>query len=182
MTGLMANTTGIAVFAGVFIVAWVLCGVFSGWDHPVQTRFALRGGSQISPEFLALSLGLTLFTSASIAEIVRAGVLAVKAGQWDAGLALGMTMTETVSYVIFPQSMRLVIPPLASQYMNLTKNSSLAVMVGYPDLVNIGNTVINVSAQALEVNCIIMAVYLTLNLVISVVMNALNARIMRAPQ
>ena len=136
----------------------------------------------ISPEFLALSLGLTLFTSASIAEIVRAGVLAVKAGQWDAGLALGMTMTETVSYVIFPQSMRLVIPPLASQYMNLTKNSSLAVMVGYPDLVNIGNTVINVSAQALEVICIIMAVYLTLNLVISVVMNALNARIMRAPQ
>ena len=182
MTGLMANTTGIAVFAGVFIVAWVLCGVVSGWDHPVQTRFALRGGSQISPEFLALSLGLTLFTSASIAEIVRAGVLAVKAGQWDAGLALGMTMTETVSYVIFPQSMRLVIPPLASQYMNLTKNSSLAVMVGYPDLVNIGNTVINVSAQALEVICIIMAVYLTLNLVISVVMNALNARIMRAPQ
>ena len=87
-----------------------------------------------------------------------------------------MTMTETVSYVIFPQSMRLVIPPLASQYMNLTKNSSLAVMVGYPDLVNI------VSAQALEVICIIMAVYLTLNLVISVVMNALNARIMRAPQ
>ena len=129
-----------------------------------------------------LSRGLTLFTSASIAEIVRAGVLAVKAGQWDAGLALGMTMTETVSYVIFPQSMRLVIPPLASQYMNLTKNSSLAVMVGYPDLVNIGNTVINVSAQALEVICIIMAVYLTLNLVISVVMNALNARIMRAPQ
>ena len=93
-----------------------------------------------------------------------------------------MTMTETVSYVIFPQSMRLVIPPLASQYMNLTKNSSLAVMVGYPDLVNIGNTVINVSAQALEVICIIMAVYLTLNLVISVVMNALNARIMQAPQ
>ena len=182
MTGLMANTTGIAVFAGGFIVAWVLCGVVSGWDHPVQTRFALRGGSQISPEFLALSLGLTLFTAASIAEIVRAGVLAVKAGQWDAGLALGMTMTETVSYVIFPQSMRLVIPPLASQYMNLTKNSSLAVMVGYPDLVNIGNTVINVSAQALEVICIIMAVYLTLNLVISVVMNALNARIMRAPQ
>ena len=129
-----------------------------------------------------MSLGLTLFTSASIAEIVRAGVLAVKAGQWDAGLALGMTMTETVSYVIFPQSMRLVIPPLASQYMNLTKNSSLAVLVGYPDLVNIGNTVINVSAQALEVICIIMAVYLTLNLVISVVMNALNARIMRAPQ
>lgn len=182
MTGLMANTTGIAVFAGVFIVSWIICGIVFGWDHPVQTRFALKGGSQISPEFLALSLGLTLFTSAAIAEIVRAGVLAVQPEQWNAGLALGMTMTETVSYVIFPQSMRLVIPPLASQYMNLTKNSSLAVMVGYPDLVNIGNTVINVSAQALEVICIIMAVYLTLNLVISVLMNAFNARIMRAPQ
>ena len=182
MTGLMANTTGIAVFAGVSIVSWIICGIVFGWDHPVQTRFALKGGSQISPEFLALSLGLTLFTSAAIAEIVRAGVLAVQPEQWNAGLALGMTMTETVSYVIFPQSMRLVIPPLSSQYMNLTKNSSLAVMVGYPDLVNIGNTVINVSAQALEVICIIMAVYLTLNLVISVLMNAFNARIMRAPQ
>ena len=91
-------------------------------------------------------------------------------------------MSETVSYVIFPQSMRLAIPPLASQYMNLTKNSSLAVMVGYPDLVNIGNTAINVSAQALEVICIIMSVYLVLNLIISVIMNRINARIMRAPQ
>lgn len=182
MTGLMANLTGIAVFAVAFAVSWVLCGVLSGWEHPVQTRFALQGGAQVSPEFLALSLGLTMFTSAAIAEIVRAGVLAVKPEQWNAGLALGMTLTETVSYVIFPQSMRLVIPPLASQFMNLTKNSSLAVMVGYPDLVNIGNTAINVSAQALEVICIIMCVYLLLNLIISVLMNRLNARIMRAPQ
>lgn len=178
----MANLTGIAVFAVAFAVSWVLCGVLSGWEHPVQTRFALQGGAQVSPEFLALSLGLTMFTSAAIAEIVRAGVLAVKPEQWNAGLALGMTLTETVSYVIFPQSMRLVIPPLASQFMNLTKNSSLAVMVGYPDLVNIGNTAINVSAQALEVICIIMCVYLLLNLIISVLMNRLNARIMRAPQ
>lgn len=182
MTGLMANLSGVAAFAVVFVVSWVACGIVGGWEHPVQTRFALRGGGQLSPEFLALSLGLTLFTSAAIAEIVRAGVLAVKADQWNAGLALGMTMTETISYVIFPQSMRLVVPPLASQFMNLTKNSSLAVMVGYPDLVNIGNTVINVSAQALEVICIIMGVYLVLNLVISVIMNGLNARIMRAPQ
>lgn len=87
-----------------------------------------------------------------------------------------------MSYVIFPQSMRLAIPPLASQYMNLTKNSSLAVMVGYPDLVNIANTTINVSAQALEVICIIMGVYLTVNLLIAVVMNAVNKLVMRAPQ
>lgn len=182
MTGLMSNLSGLAAFACVFVVSWMACGIVGGWEHPVQTRFALRGGGQLSPEFLALSLGLTLFTSAAIAEIVRAGVLAVKPEQWNAGLALGMTMTETISYVVFPQSMRLVVPPLASQYMNLTKNSSLAVMVGYPDLVNIGNTVINVSAQALEVICIIMGVYLVLNLVISVIMNGLNARIMRAPQ
>ncbi len=182
MTGLMANLTGITMFAVSFGLSWMLCGVLTGWEYPVQTRFSLQGGAQISPEFLALSLGLTMFTSAAIAEIVRAGVLAVRSEQWKAGLALGMTLTETVSYVIFPQSMRLVIPPLASQFMNLTKNSSLAVMVGYPDLVNIGNTAINVSAQALEVICIIMCVYLLLNLIISVLMNRLNARIMRAPQ
>lgn len=182
MTNLMASLWGLLVFAVVGILVWVGFGMVTGWDHPQQTRFALSGGAQLTPEFLALWLGLTLFTSASIAEIVRAGVLAVRPQQWDAGLALGLTRTETVSYVIFPQSMRLVIPPLASQYMNLTKNSSLAVVVGYPDLVSIGNTTINVSAQALEVICIIMLVYLALNLIISVVMNALNARVMRAPQ
>lgn len=182
MTGLLANCTALVVFCVSFVALWIICGAVGGWEHPVQTRFALRGGSQLSPEFLALFLGLTLFTSAAIAEIVRAGVLAVRPEQWNAGLALGLTMSETVSYVIFPQSMRLAIPPLASQYMNLTKNSSLAVMVGYPDLVNIGNTAINVSAQALEVICIIMSVYLVLNLIISVIMNRINARIMRAPQ
>lgn len=182
MTGLLANLTALGVFCVAFIVLWLLCGALGGWEHPVQTRFSLKGGAQLSPEFLALFLGLTLFTSAAIAEIVRAGVLAVRPEQWNAGLALGLTMGETVSYVIFPQSMRLAVPPLASQYMNLTKNSSLAVMVGYPDLVNIGNTAINVSAQALEVICIIMSVYLVLNLVISVIMNRINARIMRAPQ
>ncbi|MFU0842043.1 MAG: ABC transporter permease subunit [Burkholderia sp.] len=93
-----------------------------------------------------------------------------------------MTMTQTVNYVVFPQSMKLAIPPLASQYMNLTKNSSLAVLVGYPDLVSVGNTVINVTSQSLEVICIIMAVYLVLNLVISYVMNIFNARVMRSVQ
>ncbi len=182
LTSLIASLWGLLALAVVAVVVWVSFGAIGGWVHPEQTRFALSGGGQFTPEFLALWLGLTLFTSAAIAEIVRAGVLAVRPQQWEAGLALGLTRAETVSYVIFPQSMRLVIPPLASQYMNLTKNSSLAVIVGYPDLVNIGNTAINVSAQALEVICIIMMVYLTLNLIISVVMNALNARVMRAPQ
>ncbi len=182
LTNLIASLWGLAAFAVLLVCSWCIFGAVDGWAHPEQTRFALRGGGQLTPEFLSLWLGLTLFTSASIAEIIRAGVLAVRPQQWDAGLALGLTRAETVSYVIFPQSMRLVVPPLASQFMNLTKNSSLAVVVGYPDLVNIGNTTINVSAQALEVICIIMLVYLTLNLITSVLMNALNARVMRAPQ
>lgn len=182
LTGLIANCWALVAFAGVALLSWILCGTVGGWDHPIATRFALRGGAQISPEFLTICLGLTLFTSASIAEIVRAGVLAVKPAQWDAGLALGLSSGETFSYVIFPQSMRLAIPPLASQYMNLTKNSSLAVMVGYPDLVSVANTAINVSAQALEVICIIMSVYLSLNLVMALLMNALNRRVMQAPQ
>jgi general L-amino acid transport system permease protein len=180
--GLLAKTVAVCIFAAVFVAGWALCGAIGGWEHPQATRFALRGGFQISPEFLTLSLGLTLFTSAAIAEIVRAGVLAVPPDQWNASLALGMTMTQTVNYVVFPQSMKLAIPPLASQYMNLTKNSSLAVLVGYPDLVSVGNTVINVTSQSLEVICIIMAVYLVLNLVISYVMNIFNARVMRSVQ
>ena len=136
----------------------------------------------MTPEFLTLWLGLTLFTSASIAEIVRAGVESVKPGQWAAAAALGLKSGEAVSYVIFPQAMRLIMPPLASQFMTLTKNSSLAVMVGYTDLVNVGTTVMNVTGQALEVICIIMGVYLTVNIIIAFIMNHFNARIMRAPQ
>lgn len=181
-TGLFAGLIGLAAFAVTYALVWVLCGVVGGWDVPVATRFSMRGGSQLTPEFLTIWLGLTMFTSAAIAEIVRAGVQAVRPGQWHAAYALGLTRGQTVSYVVFPQVMRLAIPPLASQYMNLTKNSSLAVMVGYPDIVNIGNTAINVSAQALEVIAIIMAVYLTINLVIAMIMNAVNAVIMRAPQ
>ena len=168
-TGLFAGLIGLAAFAVTYALVWVLCGVVGGWDVPVATRFSMRGGSQLTPEFLTIWLGLTMFTSAAIAEIVRAGVQAVRPGQWHAAYALGLTRGQTVSYVVFPQAMRLAIPPLASQYMNLTKNSSLAVMVGYPDIVNIGNTAINVSAQALEVIAIIMAVYLTINLVIAMI-------------
>ncbi len=182
MTGLMATVGALGVFVVVFAGTWLASGFLSGWDIPKKTRFSMSGGAQLSPEFLSLWLGLTLFTSAAIAEIVRAGIKAVRPGQWSAGLALGLTNSETVSYVIFPQSMRLAIPPLASQYMNLTKNSSLAVMVGYPDIVNISNTAINVTAQALEVIALIMAVYLTVNLVIALVMNGFNRIIMRAPQ
>lgn len=176
-TSFVSGMCAIGIFALVFIAVWVACGAIGGWDHPVQTRFSMRGGGQITPEFLTLWVGLTLFTSASIAEIVRAGVESVRHGQWHAAYALGLTHAEAVSYVIFPQALRLIVPPLSSQFMTLTKNSSLAVMVGYPDLVNVGTTALNVTGQALEVICIIMLVYLTVNLVISVVMNMFNARV-----
>lgn len=181
-TGLVSSLAGVGVSLIVCIILWTVYGAIGGWSKPIPEGFSIEGGASLSPEFLSLWLGLTLFTSASIAEIVRAGVLAVPRGQWNAGLALGMSRVQVVSYVIFPQSMRLAIPPLASQFMNLTKNSSLAVVIGYPDLVAVGNMSINVTGQAFEVICIIMAVYLVLNLIISVVMNLINASVMKAPR
>lgn len=182
VTDLVASLIGLGAGLAAALVVWLVFGFYGGWSKPVVSGFMIEGGAALSPEFLALWLGLTFFTSAAIAEIVRAGVLAVRQGQWDAGLALGLTRTQVISYIVFPQSMRLAIPPLTSQFMNLTKNSSLAVVIGYPDIVAIGNSSINITGQALEVIVIIMAVYLFLNFVISVLMNALNARVMRAPR
>ena len=182
VTDLVAGLLGFVAGITVALAVWVIFGFYSGWSKPVVSGFMIEGGASLSPEFLALWLGLTFFTSAAIAEIVRAGVLAVKQGQWNAGLALGLTRSQVVSYIVFPQSMRLAIPPLTSQFMNLTKNSSLAVVIGYPDIVAVGNSSINITGQALEVIVIIMAVYLFLNLIISVLMNALNSRVMRAPR
>ena len=176
--GLIALATGAVVAA----VTWLLAGAAMGWSTPVLDGFLISGGASLTPEFLALWLGLALFTSASIAELVRAGVQAVPAGQWNAALALGMTRGQAMAGAIFPQALRLAIPPLASQYMNLVKNSSLAVVIGYPDLVSIANTSINQNGQALEVIAIIMAVYLSLNLVVAVIMNAVNARVTRPPR
>jgi general L-amino acid transport system permease protein len=164
------------------LLAWLAFGAIGGWSRPEVDGFLISGGAALTPEFLALWLGLSLFTSASIAELVRAGALAVPVGQWNAALALGLTRGKAIAGVIFPQALRLAIPPLASQYMNLIKNSSLAVVIGYPDLVSIGNTSINQNGQALEVIVIIMAVYLSLNLVVAVVMGAVNARVTRAPR
>ena len=168
--GLVALASGLVAAA----LAWLAVGVVGGWSQPVLDGFLISGGASLTPEFLALWLGLSLFTSASIAELVRAGAEAVPAGQWHAALALGMTRGRAIAGVIFPQALRLAIPPLASQYMNLIKNSSLAVVIGYPDLVSIGNTSINQNGQALEVIVIIMAVYLSLNLVVAVIMGAVN--------
>lgn len=182
LTGMMAACNAFIVAAIMAVIAWIACGIIFGWSQPHQEGFLVTGGASATPEFIALWVGLTTFTSASIAEIVRAGVLAVPVNQWNAAAALGLTRLQTISYVILPQSLRLVVPPMASQYMNLTKNSSLAVIIGYPDIVSVGNTSIVIMGQALEAIVIIMMVYLLLNLVIAVIMNRLNAKVIAAPR
>jgi len=179
MNSFVLGTLGVWVAA---MVAWCAVGTGSGWSRPVLDGFLVSGGATLTPEFIALWLGLSMYTSASIAELVRAGVLAVPEGQSHAALALGLTRPQAMSLVLLPQALRLIVPPLASQYMNLIKNSSLAVVIGYPDLVSIANTAINQNGQALEVIAIIMAVYLVLNLATAAVMGAVNAHVTRAPR
>jgi general L-amino acid transport system permease protein len=133
---------------------------------------------QIYPEFAAMLLGLSIYTAAFIAEIVRAGILAVSKGQTEAARSLGLRAAPTLRLVIIPQAMRVIIPPLTNQYLNLTKNSSLAVAIGYPDLVQVfAGTVLNQTGQAIEVIGITMAVYLFISLVTSLVMNLYNRRV-----
>jgi general L-amino acid transport system permease protein len=177
-----AGAVGIAAGVVSAMATWFTVGAGGGWSRPVLDGFLVSGGATLTPEFIALWLGLSMYTSASIAELVRAGVLAVPEGQSHAALALGFTRPQAMGLVLLPQALRLIVPPLASQYMNLIKNSSLAVVIGYPDLVSIANTAINQNGQALEVIAIIMAVYLVLNLATAAVMGAVNARVTRAPR
>lgn len=146
-------------------------------DVPALQGFNFVGGVTITPEFTALLVGLVLYTATFIAEIVRGGILAVAHGQTEAGLALGLSRGQVLRLVTLPQAMRVIIPPLTSQYLNLTKNSSLAVAIGFPDLVSVANTAINQTGQAVEGVAIIMAVYLTVSLSISTFMNWYNRRI-----
>jgi general L-amino acid transport system permease protein len=146
---------------------------------PVLEGFNFSGGMVVTPEFATLLIGLSIYTAAFIAEIVRAGVLAVRRGQWDAAFAIGLKRRQALRHVAMPQALRVIVPPMASQYLNLTKNSSLAVAIGYPDLVSIANTTINQTGQAVEGVAIIMAVYLSISLSISAFMNWYNARILR---
>src|SRR5688572_770940 len=147
-------------------------------DVPRLAGFNFTGGIALTPEFAALACGLIVYTAAFIAEIVRAGILAIPNGQVDAAYALGLRRAQTLRWVVLPQALRLVVPPLTNQYLNLTKNSSLAVAIGYPDLVSVANTAINQTGQAIEGIAIIMAVYLSISLSISAFMNWYNARIL----
>lgn len=162
-----------------FPLALALAGQFSiSVAYPEPSRFNVRGGVEILPEFVALLFGLVIYTAAFIGEVVRAGILAVSRGQTEAAAALGLRRGSTLRLVVIPQAMRVIIPPLTNQYLNLTKNSSLAVAIGYPDLVQVfTGTVLNQTGQAVEVVAITMAVYLTISLVTSLLMNIYNARI-----
>src|SRR5215470_16730408 len=142
------------------------------FSYPEMGRFNIRGGTEILPEFAALLVALTLYTAAFIAEVVRAGILAVPHGQTEAAQALGLRVGSTLRLVVVPQAMRVMVPPLTSQYLNLTKNSSLAVAIGYPDLVQVfAGSVLNITGQAVEVIAITMSVYLFISLVTSLLMN-----------
>ena len=146
---------------------------------PVLEGFNFSGGMVLTPEYATLLFGLSIYTASFIAEIVRAGVQAIGPGQWHAAHALGLPRGQALRHVVIPQAVRVIVPPLSSQYLNLTKNSSLAVAIGYPDLVSIANTTMNQTGQAIEGVAIIMAVYLTISLSISAFMNWYNARVLR---
>jgi general L-amino acid transport system permease protein len=145
-------------------------------DYPRLSGFNFTGGGLLSPEFAALFLGLALYTAAFIAEIVRAGIRAIDRGQFEAAYSLGLNQYQVMRFIIVPQALRIIVPPLTSQYLNCAKNSSLAVAIGYPDLVSIVNTTINQTGQAIEGIAIIMIVYLTISLAISAFMNWYNRR------
>lgn len=159
---------------GTPLLVWLIGGAPTALDVPTLTRFTFEGGSSITPEFLSLLTGLTLYTGAFIAETVRGGIQAVPRGQTEAAAALGLRRGVALRLVILPQALRIIIPPTTSQYLNLTKNSSLAVAIGYPDLVSVTNTSLNQTGQAIECIAIMMGVYLTISLSISAVMNIYN--------
>jgi general L-amino acid transport system permease protein len=144
---------------------------------PEKGRFRLTGGAQLKPEFVALLVGLAFSASAGIAEIVRSGILSVRKGQWEAAHALGLRDGRTMRLVVIPQAMRVIIPPLTSSYLSLFKNSSLAIAIGYPDLVMVSNTTMNQTGQAIEGIAIFMLVYLGLSITISGLMNWYNSRV-----
>ena len=170
------------VFAALVVIlpalTWLVAGAPFHLEFAEKGAFDYTGGMRLLPEFVALVLGLTLYTAAFIGEIVRAGILSVGKGQREAAASLGLKEGTTLRLVIIPQALRLIIPPLTSQILNLTKNSSLAVAIAYPDLVAVfAGTVLNQTGQAIEVIAITMAVYLTLSLLTSLAMNWYNARI-----
>lgn len=168
--------TSLALIVGLPLLGYFLGGMPLTFELPQKGAFNLTGGTNVKPEFLSLFLALSFYTASFIAEIVRAGILGVSRGQTEAASALGLRSGQSMRLVVIPQAMRIVIPPLTSQYLNLTKNSSLAVAIGYPDLYAIGGTILNQTGQAIEVVVVFMVVYLSLSLMTSLFMNWFNAK------
>jgi general L-amino acid transport system permease protein len=172
---------------GLRIAGWLalLALVVLGWivtapvafDIPIRQRFNFVGGLALSPEFTALLIGLVLYTAAFIGEVVRGGIQAVRRGQLEAARALGLSEGDTLRLVVFPQALRIIVPPLTSQYLNLTKNSSLAIAVGYPDLFKVGQTMSNQTGQPVPVIMLVMGTYLAISLATSLLMNLYNRRV-----
>jgi general L-amino acid transport system permease protein len=167
----------LVILIGLPLIVWVAAGAPLKMDAPKLVGFNFQGGLTVSPEFMALLLGLVLYTSAFVAEVVRAGIQSVTKGQREAAMAIGLRPTMVLNLVILPQALRVIIPPLTSQMLNLTKNSSLAVAIGYPDFVSVANTTINQTGQSIEGVALIMAVYLLFSLSTSAFMNWYNKRV-----
>ena len=166
----------LALLAGGAVIGWLAGGAPWQWNMPVKTDIQVEGGGALSPEYLAVLLGLVLYTSAFVAEVVRGGIASVAAGQHEASASLGLSPRLSMRLVVLPQALRVIIPPMTNQFLNLTKNSSLAVAVGYPDVVSIANTSLNQTGRAVECIIVIMLIYLTLSLLTSAFMNWFNAR------
>lgn len=158
------------------LVVFAVIGAPLSFDYPVPGSFNMRGGMMVGPEFLALYLALSLYTASFIAEIVRAGIRGVSKGQSEASYALGLRPGQATRLVVLPQALRIIIPPLTSQYLNLIKNSSLAVAVGYADLVAVGGTILNQSGKSIEIIAIWMLIYVSISLITSLFMNWFNAK------
>ena len=170
---------GLIGFLALVLLAvggWVVLGPMT-FDIPARGRFNFTGGLALSTSFTALLLGLVLYTAGFIAEVVRGGIQAVRRGQVEAARALGLSEGDTLRLIVFPQALRVIVPPLTSQYLNLTKNSSLAIAVGYPDLFKVGETMANQTGQPIAVIALVMVTYLVISLVTSVLMNLYNRRV-----
>jgi general L-amino acid transport system permease protein len=168
-------------FRGLFLpsLIWTSGYRWIAVERPMLVSFGFQGGVSVSPEFAALLVGLTTYTAALIGEIVRGGILAVDKGQSEAAAALGLSRGKILRLVVLPQALRVIIPPTTSQFLNLLKNSSLAVAIGYPDLISITNTTLNQTGQAIEAIALAMTVYLVVSVSLSIAMNVYNAAILR---
>lgn len=171
-----AGRLSLLAVVAVSVAAWIVLRPFA-FDVPEQQRFNFSGGVVLSPEFTALLLGLVIYTAAFIGEIVRGGIQAVRRGQLEAAYSLGLSNIQTLRLIVFPQALRIIVPPTTSQYLNLAKNSSLAIAIGFPDLFAVSRTMANQTAQPVPVIVLVMATYLGFSLITSLIMNLYNRRV-----